>query len=106
MEHHESEHEAAARVRAEFEQRQAEERARQALSQAAIDGIEDPKVRDLVVAMDRLLSIGLGGPSGYFPTVGGPETDRARAALAAFGVEPDYGARIRIERHPQIRRAA
>jgi hypothetical protein len=83
---------------AKLAQQEIEEAEIAARSQAAIDAIEDPATKAIVVAVDRMLSIGTGSEDGYIPSIGSIETTRLRKALAAFGVTPDYGARRRIKR--------
>lgn len=78
----------------DIEQEKAAEVERQAASARAIESISDPRERELVEAVDHLLSTCLGSGDGYIPSAGAPKTRRLQAALSAYGITPDHGASI------------
>lgn len=59
-------------------------------SQAAIDALPAGREKQLVIAVDVLLSQNLGSADGYLGPIGLTTTRRLQQALAAYGITPDY----------------
>lgn len=77
-----------------FEREKEQRRLAAEASQKALDAIPPGREKDMVVAIDELLSFKLGGPDGYLSSAGAIHTGQLRRALAGYGITPDYGASI------------
>jgi hypothetical protein len=64
------------------------------VSQAAIDALPAGREKQMVIAIDTLLSYNLGSADGYLGSIGLPVTRRLQRALAEYGITPDYGQSI------------
>lgn len=73
------------------------------LSQRAIDALPAGREKQLVIAVDELLSFNLGSADGYLGSIGLPATRKLQRALAAYGITPDYGQSIRNGRRTMSR---
>lgn len=87
----------AAEDRAFAEKRAAEEAELDRIaahSQAMIDALPAGREKQMVIALDELLSFNLGSADGYLGPVGLPTTRKLQRALAEYGITPDYGKAI------------
>lgn len=85
----------------EYEAQQAAGQAREAAEEAerlatiernrlALEAIADPRERGLVELLTKTLATSLGSANGYFPDIGCPATRQIQAAVASYGMTPDY----------------
>jgi hypothetical protein len=65
------------------------------LSQARLDDMAAGPEKQMVMAVDELLSFNLGSSEGYLGSIGLFTTRKLQQALAAYGITPDYGQSIR-----------
>jgi hypothetical protein len=64
------------------------------VSQAAIDALPAGREKQMVIAIDEMLSSKLGSADGYIGSIGFPLTRRLQRALSEYGITPDYGQSI------------